>query len=708
MSDQFQQPVDPLPTRDEVGVGDVARGLWARKLWILVPTLLVAGAAAAWVKGATPIFKSEARVIVERTETPFTRPEVERNQVAERQAIDEQTIASQVQILMSRDLARGVIRDLKLEENPEFDPVLAGVSLPRRLLALTGLTANPNGQTAEERVLDSFFRKLVAYPIGGSRVIAVEFQSQDRVLAADVANAVIDRYIETLAGSKQEATREAGRWLSGEIEELRRKVADAEGKVEAFRSQANLFSGPNNTTLNAQRLGEYNTQITLARTEQTQAEARANAIRELLKNGGIVEVSATLNSDLLRRLSEQLSTLRAQRAEIAQTLLDRHPRVRELSAQINEVDAQFRAEAMRLVRAAENDATLAAKRADEIAADLEKLKGETSQSSDQEVELRALEREARASRDLLEAYLGKYRETLARESSAAAPPDARIISRATPPSEPFFPKGVPTVLIAFLGSFFVSTGIVAASILHRAGSTPPSAPVMVTRVAIAPPAAPSAPARAPTMPAQQSQMVTPLGDGGPAPAHVVKDLASRLAATPSGYRIAFAGALPHALTLDVARALTVMGKRVVIVDATDRGLGATALTGLEGQQGLHDFAAGKARLPDILHRDPHSRVHLVPLGRPGATPITAMADKLTALLSMVASVYDQVIVELRADDLSMIAAPLAGSLDQVLLIDEEPDGGALRAALAAAGVAKVESLAPTALRSSLEPALSAA
>ncbi len=85
-----------------------------------------------------------------------------------------------------------------------------------------------------------------------------------------------------------------------------------------------------------------------------------------------------------------------------------------------------------------------------------------------------------------------------------------------------------------------------------------------------------------------------------------------------------------------------------------------------------------------------------------------MADKLMALLSMVASVYDQVIVELRADDLAMIAAPLAGSLDQVLLIDEEPDGGALRAALAAAGVAKVEALAPTALRSSLEPALSAA
>ena len=54
--------------------------------------------------------------------------------------------------------------------------------------------------------------------------------------------------------------------------------------------------------------------------------------------------------------------------------------------------------------------------------------------------MRALEREAKAQRDLFESYLAKYREASARDSIAAAPADARIISRAVVSNVPYFPK----------------------------------------------------------------------------------------------------------------------------------------------------------------------------------------------------------------------------------------------------------------------------
>ena len=50
--------------------------------------------------------------------------------------------------------------------------------------------------------------------------------------------------------------------------------------------------------------------------------------------------------------------------------------------------------------------------------------------------MRALESEAKTQRDLLESYLAKYREATARDNINAAPPDARIISRATPAMKP--------------------------------------------------------------------------------------------------------------------------------------------------------------------------------------------------------------------------------------------------------------------------------
>jgi len=51
------------------------------------------------------------------------------------------------------------------------------------------------------------------------------------------------------------------------------------------------------------------------------------------------------NSELTRRLSEQRVTLRAQLAEQSSTLLDNHPRIKELKAQLADLDRQLREEA---------------------------------------------------------------------------------------------------------------------------------------------------------------------------------------------------------------------------------------------------------------------------------------------------------------------------------------------------------------------------
>ena len=87
-------------------------------------------------------------------------------------------------------------------------------------------------------------------------MIAIEFESQDPELAAQVANAIAEGYLVLQQAAKQDQTRSAGAWLSGEIDRLRASVAEAEGKVEQYRAKTNLFIGNNNTTLSNQQLGD--------------------------------------------------------------------------------------------------------------------------------------------------------------------------------------------------------------------------------------------------------------------------------------------------------------------------------------------------------------------------------------------------------------------------------------------------------------------
>ena len=76
-------------------------------------------------------------------------------------------------------------------------------------------------------------------------------------------------------------------------------------------------------------------------------------------------------------------------------------------------------------------------REDQLVSDLNRPKAESARAGEQEVELRALEREAAAQRELLESYMTRYREASSRNARNYSPVDARIFERATPPSEPF-------------------------------------------------------------------------------------------------------------------------------------------------------------------------------------------------------------------------------------------------------------------------------
>src|ERR1700683_2376861 len=168
----------------------LGQALVRNRRWIIIPTLLAAVLSIAAVNLVTPRYKSEARILVDGRENVFLRPNGERNE--ERNALDPEAVTSQVQLLLSRDLAREVIKKNKLAERPEFDPVLQGLSPLKSLLALFGIGRDPFSLTPEERVLDAYYERFAAYAVDKSRVIVIEFQSIDPDLAARFANSIAE------------------------------------------------------------------------------------------------------------------------------------------------------------------------------------------------------------------------------------------------------------------------------------------------------------------------------------------------------------------------------------------------------------------------------------------------------------------------------------------------------------------------------------
>ena len=223
------------PSDADLDLSALGSTLWRKKWTVLRPTILVAVATFLVVQVITPRYQSEARIFIESRDNIYLRPDVDKD--ITQNPVDDEAVTSQVQIILSRDLAREVIKKLKLNEKPEFDPALNGVSPIKAVLGLIGVGKDPLNMTPEERVLNSYYDRLTVTPVDKSRVINIDFLSQDPELAAQVANAIADGYLMRQREAKEEQAKTAAQWLSGEIETMRQKVEQAEAKVEDFPRQ---------------------------------------------------------------------------------------------------------------------------------------------------------------------------------------------------------------------------------------------------------------------------------------------------------------------------------------------------------------------------------------------------------------------------------------------------------------------------------------
>jgi polysaccharide biosynthesis transport protein len=719
----------PASESGDLDLRVLGQALMRRRNWIIVPTVLALVASLTAVNMVTPRFKSEARILIDGRENVFLRPSGERND--ERSALDPEAVTSQVQLVQSRDLAREIIRKNKLAELPEFDPVLRGFSPIRSLLALVGIGRDPFSLTPEERVLEAYYERFTAYAVDKSRVIVVDFQSRDPELAARVANSIAEGYLVLQQDARQDQAKAAVQFLSSRLDELRKEVSQAESRVEDFRSKSSLFVGTNNTTLSNQQMGELNTALNTARALKADAETKARLIKEMLESGRPIEASEILNSELIRRLSEQRVTLRAQLAEQSSTLLGGHPRIKELKAQLADLDRQLREEAGKLSRSLESDARIAGGRVESAMASLEQSKKQASSTNSQDVQLRALEREAKVKRDQLESFLAKYRDASARENLEATPTDGRIISRATVSNTPAYPKKLPIVLIATLATLLLTSGaIMTGELLHmtvpRAGA---AVSLDITRaiepeiVMAPPPARVRAPAIAPELPetafaaadhavepVTQEPYVEPVRVDSSANDGEIGQLANALVDGGAAARkVTILGtATGDGTTLTALTLARLMARQAKVV-VVDLGASSPALAAASADPvapGLAELMQGEASFTQIITKDRLSRAHLVSAGRPGFDRVQLQSPRLTLAIDALLRVYDHVLLD--AGTASDLPAELLSSQARAIVVPDSsmsPEASKLVCdQLSAVGFADVTMLSkPCGAEDTIEP-----
>lgn len=642
---------------------------WLR---ILVVTLALTGLALAFAWTATPKYKSETRLLIETQESVFTRPDTAEG---DRPILDEEGVTSQVEVISATDILSKVATDLKLAQLPEFDDA-AEMSFLGRFLTIVGLKNDPGEIPAEERVLKTMREKLNVYRVEKSRVIVIEFSSQDPKLAAEIPNAIADTYIAVQGGAKLESNSAATGWLAPEIEDLSKRVRDAEAKVADYRAQSDLLLGQNNSTLATQQLSELSSELSRLRASRAASEATAESVRKALRGGGSLDaIPEVLSSNLIQRLRDRQVQLKSDIADLSTTLLEGHPRIRALRSQLSDLDRQIRVEAEKVLAAMITEAQTAQAREDQLVGDVNKLKAQAARAGEQEVQLNALEREANAQRQLLESYMTRYREASSRQDRNYLPVDARVFSRATVPSEPYFPKTVPIVGAAFVGSLLLMAVITLLSELFSGRAMRPAKGAKlepVEEIEMPPPVRGAADDIAEARLAAPAREIVDIEEAAAPRPNLgeidIEKAAEKLIAGGAGRAIFISpqGDDAAASSILVAREVSDAGLRVILLDLTASGAASRAMLESVLFPGITNLLSSQAQFSDVIHPDQFSDCHVIPVGT--ADPVRAMraADRLPIIMQSLTTAYDLVVVECGATDAQGIRR-LAGEDTEVFV-----------------------------------------
>ncbi|MGQ9371782.1 GumC family protein [Azospirillum sp. ST 5-10] len=656
-----------MPVNDgapELSFSELLSTLWRRRFAIAGAALLLAVAGFAVAKALPPSYTAVGRLAIE--------PERQRVTNIEALLTDVTTTAeymeSEAQILLSRDFAWRVIQTLDLAHNPAFLPPApdemglvdqakaavteaaiglaegSGLLGPGEARAMLDPPAVSDPQADRETLIDAFLAGLRVDIVGKSWVFEVAYASPDPKLSHDVVNAVLAGYLDRKAGDFSSFASKAGDYLEDKSAQLQREVFAAEQRVEEFRSNSALAANQSAASLQSQ-IDNFSTRVATLSSEINAAQAHYDAVERAVEEHGSTAALDGVDNDLISELGLRLADLMAQRAETREKLGPAHPRLVGIESQVAEVQARLRNEGQILMRKLARDIGSLSEERESLQRTMMASRTRLADLMQAEVRLRALERQAGATRSVYESFLHRAKEV----ENDYAPVNADVVSSASYPVKPSFPR---PLMFAALGFVMGGAGASAMAVMRLALLRGFRNVEEIERALDLPVLA-----TIPKLP----------GDPLHVPHHPTRSFVHRRALMMEGYnQVAKALDLsPHrtegARTILVTSAVSGEGKsttslalaslyalanrRVCVVDFDLRNPSITHRLQLRDYEGVGDVFADGAPLDVALTTTEESNVTVLPAGRPVDPHGVVTNERVRTLLGELGQRFDVVIVD---------------------------------------------------------------
>jgi chain length determinant protein EpsF len=341
-------------------------------------------------------------------------------------------MATQIDIISSKNVALRVVDQLKLAESP---------AVIEQFRESTGGEGNVRDWLAE-----LLQKKLDITPSKESSVVDVTFKGSDPQFVAAVANAFADEYMKTSVQLKTDPMRKASRYFDTQLKTLRDSLEAAQSKLSKYQQEHGIVSVDNRLDVETQRLNDLSTQLVVAQSQSMEATSRQS-----FASGKGGESPDVANSPVVQNLKISLATAETKLAEVSQRLGRNHPQVESARSEVDRLRRALRENMAVTSASVSNSAGIFAQREAALRAALAEQKAKVLELNRSRDEMNVLNKDVESAQRAFDA--ASLRSSQTRIEGQSDQSDVAVLNPATAPIEPAGPKVLlNTVLSLILGS----------------------------------------------------------------------------------------------------------------------------------------------------------------------------------------------------------------------------------------------------------------
>jgi succinoglycan biosynthesis transport protein ExoP len=555
---------------------------------------------------------------------------------------------TQQRVLTSRSLAKKVIEELKRlpgQETSKPEPKKGSLQN-----VFQGNKEAPDPERQMAGAVSGFLGGLGVSNIKDTRLLEVTFVSADPKMAAHSVNTLFDKFVEFNLEMKAEATQQAAEFLTAQIEDMRRSLAQKEQELQEYGKRKELYYIRGEDSTVVQKLSDFNSAYTAAQIERINREA---TYREL-KGKSYDNYSDVRASSLVQNLKQEYSTKESEYKRKSQIFQDSYPEMQRLKSQLEGLQKRITDEsadiARKVLNQVEAEYQAALKKENYLQEMLDQQKGSVVSSNANAIYYNSLKIEVENMRGLLDFLTKKQKESmLTSRLEGLQTSNIKIVDRAEIPQRPFSPNKQSTLLLALMfglgGGIFL---IFALNYLDNTVKSPEEVEKLLRLPALGFIPAVGAKAsqsyynhyysdRKKQQTEQKIKTVELVNLKEPESTfaeHYRNIRTSLLLSTPDQPPKVFVvtSALPQegktVTNINLAVAFTQLGKKVLVVDCDLRRPRVHKIFRIKNTTGITSYLVGRSRIEDIIYRFPgEPNLHVLPSGPIPPNPVELIISK---------------------------------------------------------------------------------